>query len=181
MRRVAVSLVAVCVLAVALQSLCAVAAVGDDPCAAFSWDVHHERELFAGQPQTLPAGRTVAAAPALLPDRLYELELSAQPEVTFAAPPGKKWPTEASYAGLATLTLGTAGVYRIALDQAAWVDVVAKGTPLRSRDFQGRRGCSAPHKIVEFVLPAGTPLTIQFSGGVVPALKVAVSRFPHRS
>ncbi len=158
------------------------AALGaDDPCGAFSWDVTHERQLFSQEPQTLPAGRTLAAAPPLGLDRLYELEVSAQPEVTFAVPPGRKWPKEATYAGLATLTVPSAGIYRISLDQAAWVDVVANGAPIASRDFQGRPGCSAPHKVVEFALPASTPLTIQFSGAVVSLMRVTLTRAPARA
>ena len=71
-----------------------------------------------------------------------------------------------------------AGLYRIALDQPIWVDVVAEGTPVRSRDFQGRSGCSAPHKIVEFVLPAKVALTIQLSSGSGPTVRVAVLAAP---
>lgn len=166
------------VLGLSLLSLTGAALGADDPCGAFSWDVSHERQLFSQDAQTLAAGRTLAAAPQLALDRVYELELSAQPEVAFAAHPGRRWPSEATYAGLATLTVPTAGIYRISLDQAAWIDVVANGAPIASRDFQGRPGCSAPHKVVEFALPASTPLTIQFSGGVVSLMKVTLTRAP---
>jgi hypothetical protein len=150
----------------------------DDPCAAFSWDVHHERDLFRGQPVDLASGRALADAPLLTPDRLYELELRAQPEVSFSAPPSRTWPQEATYAGLARLTVDTAGVYRFALDQPAWVDVVVGGAVLQSRDTQGRVGCSTPYKIVEFNLPAGKPLVLEYSASVTPSIKVTVSRSP---
>jgi len=150
----------------------------DDPCAAFSWDVHHERQLFGQEAVDLASGRTAEEAPALTPDRLYELELRAQPLVSFAAPPSRTWPTEATYAGLARLTVEAAGVYRIALDQPAWVDVLVNGAALQVRDFQGRPGCSTPHKIVEFALPAGKPLLLEFSASVTPSIKVTVSRSP---
>ena len=149
-----------------------------DPCAAFSWDVHHERDLFSKQPVDLASGKALADAPALTPDRLYELELRAQPEVTFSLPPSRTWPEEATYAGLARLTVETAGVYRFALDQPAWVDVVAGGALLPSRDAQGRVGCSTPYKIVEFVLPAGKPLVLEFSASVTPSIRVTVTRSP---
>jgi hypothetical protein len=158
--------------------LAALPAGADDPCAAFSWDVHHERELFSKEPVDMASGKGVGDAPALTPDRLYELELRAQPEVSFAAPPSRTWPTEATYAGLARLTVETAGVYRIALDQSAWVDVLVNGAVVQTRDFQGRPGCSAPHKIVEFALPAGKPLILEFSASVTPSLKVTISRSP---
>jgi hypothetical protein len=149
-----------------------------DPCAAFSWDVHHERDLFSKQPVDLASGKALADAPALTPDRLYELELRAQPEVSFSAPPSRTWPEQATYAGMARLTVETAGVYRFALDQPAWVDVVAGGVVLQSRDAQGRVGCSTPYKIVEFALPAGKSLVLEFSASITPSIKVTVSRSP---
>jgi hypothetical protein len=144
-----------------------------DPCAGFSWDVAHERALFREAPQKIAAGASAADAPAISPDRLYELALIPYPEVRFAATPGKKRSADGR-AGLATLSLATAGVYRIALDQPFWVDVIAQGAAIPSRDFQGRGGCHAPHKVVEFVLPAATPLTLQFSSGEATTLRIAV-------
>jgi hypothetical protein len=163
--------------------VCAFAAVpvlahADDPCAAFGWDVHHERGLFAQQPRPAVAGQTLGTAPALATDQLYQLRLSAQPAVTFVAPPGGKRHVDSAYAGLATLTVDAAGVYRISLDLPVWIDVFANGTGVAARDFQGRPGCNAPHKIVEFALPAGTPVTLQFSGGNVPTVKITVTRIP---
>ena len=76
------------------------------------------------------------------------------------------------------MRLASAGAYRIALDQSVWVDVVAQGALIRSRNFQGRAGCSAPRKIVEFLLPAQTPLTLQFSAARGSTLKVAVLPAP---
>ena len=148
-----------------------------DPCAAFSWDVAHERALFSEAPHRLSAGLSPSDSPALTTGQLYELTLAPQPQVHFAAAPGKSRSAD-GYAGLAVLTLPSAGVYRIALDQPIWVDVVAEGTPVRSRDFQGRSGCSAPHKIVEFVLPAKVALTIQLSSGSSPTVRVAVLAAP---
>jgi hypothetical protein len=170
--------VAAPLLALVTSPLAPTHARADDPCAAFSWDVRHERDLFSKQPVDIASGRAFADAPALTPDRLYELELRAQPEVTFAAPPSRTWSEEATYAGLARLTVDTAGIYRFALDQPAWVDVVANGTVLQSRDAQGRVGCSAPYKIVEFALPAGKTLVLEFSASVTPSIRVTVSRSP---
>ena len=151
----------------------------EDPCAAFTWDVTHERTLFRQEAQNLPAGNAAAAAPDLATDRLYQLQLRAQTEVAFATQPDKKPPDEGkTYAGLASLTVATAGVYRSALDQAFWVDVIADDSLVQARDFQGRPGCNAPHKIVEFLLPAGKPITLQFSGGRVSTVRVSVTRSP---
>jgi hypothetical protein len=150
----------------------------DDPCAAFTWDVHHERALFGTKPQILTGGQTVAASPTLAADQLYQVKLTAQAEVKFLEPPGRKRGDGAAFAGLVGLKVQTAGVYRVSLDQPLWVDVIANGAVVPAKDFQGRHGCDAPHKLVEFLLPAGSPITLQFSGGSVPVVKVTVTRSP---
>jgi len=151
----------------------------DDPCAAFTWDIRHERTLFAHEARQLAAANAAAASPTLTTDRLYQLQLKAQPEITFITRPGKKVPNEGeTYAGLASLSVETAGVYRIALDQPLWVDVIANDSLVQAKDFQGHPGCKAPHKIVEFLLPARIPITLQFSGGRVPTVKLTVTRSP---
>jgi len=156
----------------------ALPANADDPCAKFSWDARHERTLSGEVPQLLAAGKAPASSSAVSPDRLYRLQLIPQSQVSFAAPPGKRPSSDGAYAGLATLSLDKPGSYRISLDQPAWVDVVANGAVIDARDFQGRRGCNAPHKIVAFELPAGTRLTLQFSASTSAALLMAVSRSP---
>jgi hypothetical protein len=161
-----------------LQPPAARATDAAEPCAAFTWDVHHERTLFAAKPQSLAAGREGASSPALMPERLYELELSTLPQVAFAIPPGRRPASAAAYGGLATLTVTQAGVYRISMDRPLWVDVLADGTAIGSRDFQGSPGCNAPHKVVEFVLPPATRLMLQFSGDAANRVRVAVSRAP---
>jgi hypothetical protein len=155
----------------------ATAARADDPCGAFTWDVRHERSLFGQAPRPLAAGETPAASPALATDQLYELKLTTLAKVKFVIPPGGKARDKAAYAGLVLITVDAPGVYRVSLDQPVWVDAIASGTLVTAKDFQGRRGCNAPHKIVEFALPAGTPVTLQFSGEV-PTAKVSISRSP---
>jgi hypothetical protein len=170
-----------------LLALCAAAPVAAgadpapkaiDPCSTFDWDVRHERALFAGEARPLAAGRTAAAAPAVAPGRLYRLELHPRAEVTFAVPPAQSHPPPGGYAGLVTLEVNAAGSYRVALDQGFWIDVVANHVSIQSSGHQGRSGCAAPHKIVEFTLPASTPLTLQLSGGDAPTLRLAVTRAP---
>jgi hypothetical protein len=159
----------------------AAACAADDPCAAFTWDVHHERELFAKPAEALVGGHTDAAAPALKVDRLYELTLAKQPEVSFPSKPGRAAMGDGDYAALVHLTLPAAGMWRVSLDSKLWVDVLADGGAIASSDFQGRPGCSAPHKIVAFVLPAGKVLTLQISNAAAPTVKLSVTRAPTRA
>jgi hypothetical protein len=154
--------------------LCAGVALADDACALFKWDVARERQLFAGSAQTLSAASGVASAPALEPGVLYELALSPQDQVHFAIAPGKKAMTAAAYGGIAELHIPSAGRYRIALDEAVWIDVVDAGNPVRSIDFAGQPGCRTPHKIVVFDLRAGN-LFLQLSGSVTPKARVTLT------
>jgi hypothetical protein len=166
-------------LAVAAQSAIA---DQDDPCAGFSWNVARERALFAAAPQSITAGRELKSTPLLTPDRLYELQLGEQGEVSMLMAPGRKsvgdagYHGQARYAGLARLQLPRAGSYRISIDQPAWIDVLADGKMLDSSGFQGRPGCVAPHKIVQFTLPAGPQLVLQFSSASIPRLRVTITQ-----
>jgi hypothetical protein len=147
-------------------------------CADFAWDVHHERALCAGEAQSLPAGTDRASAPTIRADRYYDLQLSPQPGVKFVAAPGKVMLADGAYAGLIKLTVAKAGSYRVSLDRPYWIDVVSDGKLLPTQDFQGSRGCSAPHKIVEFVLPANQQLWLQFIGATAAQLHLTVTSSP---
>lgn len=151
----------------------------DGACTSFTWNVEHERKLCSEVAASLPAGLTAGTAPVLSTGRLYALQLKGQSQVRFVVSPASSKPAEGSYGGLATLKVEKGGVYRVALDQKVWIDVLADNAAIEARDFQGRAGCNAPHKIVEFLLPPpGTPLTLQLSGSSNPVVRVTVTRAP---
>jgi hypothetical protein len=152
----------------------------DDACIDFKWDVSKERALFAGTPTALKSAMDPASAPAIAPNRLYQLHLAPQEQVTFAVNPGKKAPATGAFAGLATLKVAAAGAYRIAIDLPVWIDVVSSGSLLSAKDFEGQRNCSAPHKIVEFDLIGGQPYTLQFSNGMSENILLTVTASPVR-
>jgi hypothetical protein len=156
------------------------AAAEDDPCGQFGWDVRHERNLFAQPAATLVSGSSAADAPPIKPERLYRLSLHPQPQVHFAAPPGRQKFAEGAHAGMVKLMVERAGVYRVSLDQPAWVDVLSGSSALTAQDFQARSGCHAPHKIVEFALPAHAALLLQFSAAAEDSLAFTLTRAPRR-
>jgi hypothetical protein len=158
----------------------AVPASADDSCLDFKWDVSQERALFAATPTALQTGRDPMSAPAIVPNRLYSLQLSAQDQVTFKVSPPAKKMAAAGYGGLATLNISAPGVYRIAMDLPSWIDVVADGALLKATDFQGQHDCSAPHKIVEFDLAGTRPLLLQLSNAGKDKILLTVTPAPQR-
>jgi hypothetical protein len=151
-------------------------AAAADPCAEFKWDVAKEHSLFGGAGEPLTAGKDVASAPMLATDRLYELRLEHQDQVSFAASPGKKTLADQPFAGVAALKVKTPGSYRVSVDAPLWIDVVADGKITDVKDFQGQKGCDAPHKIVEFELAAAQQFVLQVSGSIKPSVRVTVTR-----
>jgi hypothetical protein len=147
----------------------------EDPCTKFSWNIEHERALFATAPKAVAAGRDAATTPLLAPERLYQLQLAPQDHVALALPPGKQPKPDGIYAGMARLRLQQAGTYRVSVDQPLWIDVVADGKMIDSADFQGRSGCLTPHKIVQYSLPAGRDLLLQLSGAVGHGVRLTIT------
>jgi hypothetical protein len=153
-------------------------ALAADPCTSFKWDVSKEHALFSGSSLPLTAGKDVASAPTIAADHLYEIKLMPQDQITFAVPPGKKMLTDGAYAGIAALKVDTPGAYRVSVDVPFWIDVVADGKLVATKDFQGQQGCAAPHKIVEYELIAAQPLVLQVSGSTKAAVRLTVTRSP---
>jgi hypothetical protein len=153
----------------------------DDACTDFKWDVAQERALFAGASQSLEAGADGATAPHLELNRLYELKLKPQSQVMFAASPGKKNPIDGAYAGLASIKIPQNGSYRVSIDAAFWIDVVSNGALIAAKDFQGQRGCSSPHKIVEFELNGTHPFILQLSNAATDSsVRLTITPTPLR-
>jgi hypothetical protein len=162
-------------------ALCAGAGIAraDDPCAGFKWDVGKEHTLFGGKADPETAGTSTSSAPAAALNRLHELQLAPQVEVTFAAPPGKKALPADARAGLVTFKITAAGTYRISSDSSVWIDVVSNKMLLRAEDFQGQAGCDAPHKIVAFDLSPGV-FVLQISGATQPKVRLTITQAPAR-
>jgi hypothetical protein len=152
-----------------------VAVAADDPCAGFKWNVTEERAVFSQKPQSTPAGHDADTAPSMKTKTLYELSLSPQDGVKFVVPPGKKGLPDGAFAGLAHFRVPTTGAYRVSMDQGFWIDIVSHQALVESTDFTGAHDCKAPRKIVQYNLPAGEDLVLQFSGAAKDKVLVAVT------
>jgi hypothetical protein len=150
-------------------------ALTDDACAGFKWDVSQERALFGSPALAQPAGKERTSATNIVPNHLYELQLEPQSQVTFSVPPGKKT-ADGSYAGLAALKVPASGSYRFSLDLPFWIDVVINSKLVPAKDYEGQRGCNAPHKIVVFDVDANRKILLQISGASQPVVRLTVTR-----
>jgi hypothetical protein len=147
-----------------------------DGCTKFTWDVTHELAVFKGVPKPVAAGTKAGKeAPQLKLDQVYELKLANQTGVTFALQPGKPTLPDNAQAGVFRFHTEKAGRYRVGITSGHWIDVVDGDKLIKSRDFQGARGCERPHKIVEYELPANSDLTLQLSGATDVTVIVAVT------
>ncbi|MCZ8131262.1 MAG: hypothetical protein O9284_08145 [Steroidobacteraceae bacterium] len=147
-------------------------------CGEFTWNLEREIELFAAPGQPLAAAVEPRGAPRVEPNRLYALSLAPQERVTFAAPPGKERLRDGARAGLVAVVVPTAGLWRVTIDDGAWIDVVRADVVVESNRFQGRSACPRFRKSVEYTLPAGETMLIQLSGGTDAEVRLAVTPVP---
>jgi hypothetical protein len=154
----------------------AASAADTDPCTRFTWDVSHVVALMKQTPRAVVATvKSSAHVPQIEPEKLYEVKLAGQSGVTFVAKPSKPTLNDDTHAGLVRFRVEKAGRYRVAITSGHWIDIVDGTQLVSSRDFQGQRGCERPHKIVEYELPAGRELTLQFSGSTDAQMIVAIT------
>ena len=150
-----------------------------DPCDGFTWNVSHERAVFA-----TPASAVTAAAAAARPtptlevDKLYDVALTPQDKVNFVMAPAKKALADGAYGGMVKLHIPSAGKYRVSMSDGFWIDVITDGKFAPTDDFTGSRECRAPRKIVQYPLPAADNLVLQFSNATSPTVKVTVTATP---
>ena len=162
--------------AVAMAMACH-AALAADPCEGFTWNVAHERALFATAPAAVSAATAAGPAPSLAVDKLYEVTLTPQDKVSFVLAPAKKALADGAFAGMVTLHIPSAGKYRVSMSEGFWIDVIADGKFAPTDDFTGAHECRAPRKIVQYALPAGN-LTLQFSNTNSATVRVTVTAAP---
>ena len=154
----------------------ALSAAATDPCTRFTWDVSRELAVMQQTPRAVAAAaRPDADVPQIEPERLYEVKLSVQSTVTFVVKPGKSALGDGAYAGLVRFRVEKAGRYRVSITSGHWIDIVDGTQLVTSTQFQGQHACQRPHKIVEFELPAGRDLTLQFSGAADAQVMVAIT------
>lgn len=105
-----------------------------------------------------------------------DLALSRTPQVRYALRPERPGGS-VSHGGMARFVVAQAGVYRVAMDSAAWIDVVADGKSLESVAHGHGPDCSGIRKMVDFQLAPGA-YVLQVVGNGTPRVRVLVTSAP---
>lgn len=85
--------------------------------------------------------------------------------------------TPASSGGLLAIDVGQAGRYRVALGEAAWIDMVRDGRMVASAAHGHGPACSGIRKMVDFDLAPGRHL-LQIAGSGTVTIPMMVVRLP---
>ena len=144
-------------------------------CSAYTASLQKEFAAIASSPIPVSAAGTAATAPALARGRAADVRLVRQRDTTFAHPPERQRGGPDSYAGIVSLGVLPAGRWRISMNQALWVDLVAGGKLLASPDFEMQGQCPQIVKSVVFEQAVAGVTLLQISGGDVPAVRVVVT------
>lgn len=104
------------------------------------------------------------------------LTLLRTPEVRYPLRPEKPGGS-VSYGGLVGLTITEPGTFRVALDSAAWIDMVKDGKAIASTRHGHGPACTGIRKMVDFPLQPGS-YTLQIAANGAPELQLLVARLP---
>jgi hypothetical protein len=109
----------------------------------------------------------------IAPGKNIALTLQPIESVTFPLAPGRK-PAAGTFGGVFHVTIATAGTYRVALQNGAWIDLVRDGKSLTSVGHMEGAPCSGIRKIVDFALQPGT-YALQLSGAKTAQKRILIA------
>jgi hypothetical protein len=109
----------------------------------------------------------------IAPGKNIALTLEPIDSVTFPLPLERK-PAAGTFGGIYHVTIATAGTYRVALQNGAWVDLVRDGKSLTSVAHMEGAPCSGIRKIVDFALQPGTYI-VQLSGAKTAQTRILIA------
>ena len=146
-------------------------AFADEPrgCDKFKWPVGRDQAALQN-----PQKPRIESGGAIAIDAAATLHLVAYSEAHFLLAPTRAPKSPASLAGMASASAPRAGVYKVSLSEAGWIEIVQDGAFVKSSNFSGALDCPGIRKIVEFPL-AAKPFTIEVSGVEAPDLSLIVA------
>jgi hypothetical protein len=138
-------------------------------CDKFKWPIAHEQAALQANDKAM-----VQSGAAIAVDVAAVLHLQPYPDSHLTMAPERAPKSPTSNAGMANAPAPAAGVYKISVSQAAWIDVVQDGAFVKSSGFSGVLDCPGIRKSVKFSL-AAKPFTIEVSGVEAADLSLIVS------
>ena len=112
-------------------------------------------------------------ADVITPGKNIALTLDPIDKVTFPLAPERK-PAAGTFGGVYHVTVATAGTYRVALQNGAWIDLVRDGKSLTSVAHMEGPSCSGIRKVVDFALQPGT-YTLQLSNAKAAQMRILIA------
>jgi hypothetical protein len=109
----------------------------------------------------------------IAPGKNIALTLQPVESVTFPLAPGRQ-PGAGTFGGVYHIIVTTAGTYRVALQNGAWIDLVRDGKSLTSVAHMEGPPCSGIRKIVDFALQPGS-YTLQLSGAKTAQMRILIA------
>jgi len=119
------------------------------------------------------SGAPGITADVIAPGKNVALTLDPVDKVTFPLAPERK-PAAGTFGGVYHVTVATAGTYRVALQNGAWIDLVRDGKSLTSVAHMEGPSCSGIRKIVDFALQPGT-YTLQLSNAKAAQMRILIA------
>lgn len=147
----------------------AVAAEEPSGCDKFKWPIDRERAALAAPGR---ASLASGSEQAVLPPTAFTLRLLAAAEAKLPMAP-ERAPKDGGFAGFIRIHAPNAGLQRISLSAAAWVDVVQDGRFLKPVAFSGATDCDGIRKTITYRISA-EPFVLQISGARDDSVTIAI-------
>jgi hypothetical protein len=146
-------------------------------CGAYDYDISTEMALLTKPGTVIEAAASINTSDAVLESgRTYRVALKEQGQVQLPVEPRRHVLEEGAYAGMVSFKVPADGTWRVSLSKETWAEVVAPdGAAVKSSRFQGREGCPAIRKFVDFPLLGGVNDVLQLSGGTDAEMSVVIT------
>jgi hypothetical protein len=128
------------------------------------------------KPLTAATDKVSLGKTMLAPGTAVDLALADTPAVTYVVRPSHPGGS-VSHGGMLTLTVGSAGTYRVAIGSGAWLDLVKDGISLESVAHGHGPACSGVRKMVDFALQSGV-YVLQVAGNGDAQLPLLIAKLP---
>lgn len=112
-------------------------------------------------------------ADVIAPGKNIALTLQPIDGVTFPLPLERK-PAAGTFGGVYHVIIATAGIYRVALQNGTWIDLVRDGKSSTSVGHMEGAPCSGIRKIVDFALQPGSYI-VQLSGAKSAQMRILIA------